>query len=112
MKHRFRATAFAAIVAAVATQGPAEAANRGDRCAPVVQEQLAQLQLSPDQVGAISYQVKRYASRNDTDRVTGVLAWVELQGCNGKLVIDMSSRCRFKQAYTTDECTVEGLSKW
>jgi len=112
MKHRFRATAFAAIAAAVATQVPAEAANRGDRCAPVVQEQLAQLQLSPDQVGAISYQVKRYTSRNDSDRVTGILAWVELQGCIGKLVIEMSSRCRFKQAYTTDECSVEGLSKW
>ncbi len=112
MKHRFQATALAAIAAAVATQVPAEASNRSERCAPVVQEQLAQLQLGPDQVGDISYQVKRYTSRNDTDRVTGVLAWVELRGCNGKLVIDMSSRCRFKQAYTTDECSVEGLSNW
>ena len=112
MKHRFQATALAAIAATLATQAPAEAGSRGERCEPTVQEQLTQLQLSPDQVGGISYQVKRYTSRNDTDRVTGILAWIELQGCNGKLVIDMSSRCRFKQAYTTDECTVEGLSNW
>lgn len=112
MKHRFQAAALAAIAAALATQAPAEAGNRGERCEPVVQEQLAQLQLTPDQVGAISYQAKRYTNRNDSDRVTSILAWIELQGCNGKLVIDMSPRCRFKQAYTTEDCSVPGLEAY
>ena len=112
MRNGIQAAALAAIAATLALPGPAEASRRGDRCAPVVEEQLDRLQLGPEQVVNISYQVRRYNNRRDTSRVQGILAWVELQGCRGKLVIDMSQHCRFKQAYTTYECSVPGVAAY
>lgn len=102
-------TALAALAATAALTAPAEASSRYDRCEPVVEDELTRLQIDPGRVGDISLQVRRYNNRNDDTRVQGVLGWVDLTDCTGRLVVDMSRHCRVKQSYTTGSCTVPGV---
>lgn len=99
--------AFVALAITLAT--PADAAGRGSRCEPAVQGELDRLQVDRDAVGAISYQVRSHENRRGNSSVDRVLAWVDLQNCTGKLVIELSPRCRVKQAYTTNSCAVTGV---
>ena len=106
---RISMTALAALAAAILLTAPAEAASRHNRCEPEVQGELARLQVDPARVGDISYQVRRYSNRNDNSRVQGILGWVDLTDCAGRLVVDMSPRCRVKQTYTRGACTIPGV---
>ncbi len=105
-------TSFIMGALAIGMAATAEAASRGGRCDPVVQEELDRLQVDPATVGAISYQIRTHENSRGHSRVNRVLAWVDLQSCTGKLVIELSARCRVKQAYTTDSCTVSGLAAY
>lgn len=97
------------VLAAALLSAPSHASGRHDRCEPAVEDELARLQVGPDRVGAISLQVRRHNNRQDNTRVQGVLGWVELRDCAGRLVVDMTPRCRVKQSYTTGACTVQGV---
>ena len=44
--------------------------------------------------------------------VDRMLVWVDLQSCTGKLVIELTPRCRVKQAFTTESCVVPGLAAY
>ncbi len=102
-------TALAALSATAVLAAPAEASSRYDRCEPVVENELTRLQIDPGRVGDISLQVRSYNNRNDDTRVQGILGWVNLNDCTGRLVVDMSRHCRVKQSYTTGSCTVPGV---
>ncbi len=102
-------TALAVLAAAAALAAPAEASSRYDRCEPAVETELNRLQVDPGRIGDISLQVRRYNNRNDDSRVQGVLGWVNLNDCTGRLVVDMSRHCRVKQSYTTGSCSVAGV---
>ena len=88
---------------------PAEAART--YCEATVSERLDRLNVDPADVLGIFYHVQRGTGRND--RVFRILAWVSLQSCRGKLVIDMSPTCRVRQVYGRGECSLGGaLSTW
>ena len=107
---RIRSTvALAALAAATLSALPAHASGRHDRCEPAVEEELGRLQVDPGRVGGISLQVRSYNNREDNTRVSGILGWVDLTDCTGRLVVDMTPRCRVKQSYTTGSCTVSGV---
>lgn len=106
---RILITALAALSATAALAAPAEASSRHDRCEPVVESELTRLQVEPGRVGDISLQVRSYNNRNDDTRVQGILGWVNLNDCTGRLVVDMTRHCRVKQSYTTGSCSVAGV---
>ncbi len=89
---------------------PADASSRQGRCEPVVEQEVSRLQVDPGRVGAISIQVRRHENRQGNSRIQGVLGWVELTDCAGRLVVDMARNCRVKQVYTRGECTVPGVA--
>lgn len=101
-------TALAALAAAAMLTAPAEA-SRHNRCEPSVEAELSRLQVDPARVSGVSYQTRRYSNRNDNTRVQGILGWVGFSDCVGRLVVDMTPRCRVKQSYTTGACTVPGV---
>ncbi len=101
--------AGAALAVATLLAMPALASGRHDRCEPAVDEEISRLPVDPERVGAISLQVRSYNNRQDNTRVSGILGWVELRDCRGRLVVDMTPRCRVKQSYTTGSCTVPGV---
>ena len=98
-----------ALAAATLPAAPSQASGRVDRCTPAVEEELSRLQVGADRVGAISLQIRSHNDRDDDTRVIGVLGWVELTDCRGRLVVDMTPRCRVKQSYTTGACSVPGV---
>lgn len=106
------AAAIAALSTLALLTAPAEASGHRGRCLPVIEGELERLQVAPDRIGNISQQVRRYHSRDDSSRVQGVLGWVALNDCAGRLVIDMSPRCRVKQSYTTGACSVAGVPSY
>ena len=99
----------AALAAATLAADPAQASGRYDRCEPVVEQELSRLQVDPARIGDISLQVRSYNNREDNTRITGILGWVELRDCAGRLVVDMTPRCRVRQSYTRGACTVPGV---
>lgn len=107
----YRTILLAAFTGALLT-APTGAFGRDNRCDPVVRGELDRLQVDPATVGAISYQVRTHENSRGDTYVDRMLAWVDLQNCVGKLVIELSPRCRVKQAYTTDSCTVPGLAAY
>jgi hypothetical protein len=104
--------ALGAVAAAIILAPPADAAGRRDQCRAAIEEEVTRLPVDPANVGEISIQVNKNTSREGNTRIQRVLGWVDLLDCTGKLVIEVSPRCRFKQAYTTDECAVSGLSNY
>ena len=103
--------ALAAIAGAILFSSGADAQRRGERCSQATEAEIARLQIDPARVGAISYRAQKTSGgESGGNRTSRILAWVDLVDCTGKLVIDLSPSCVFKQAYTTDDCTVEGLS--
>lgn len=42
----------------------------------------------------------------DDDRIVGWRAWVDLRGCDGWLVIELSGQCRVRQVYTRGDCAL------
>lgn len=107
-----KVAALMGLAAASLAAMPAEAANRAGRCEPAVESELNRLNVDPGRVGDISLQIRSYNNREDNTRVSGVLGWVELRDCRGRLVVDMTPRCRVKQSYTTGACTVSGLRQF
>ena len=107
-----RTVAVMTFAGAILLPAAAGAADRGSRCEEATRAEIGKLPIDPARVGAISYKAQRYSNRDGNTSVTRILAWVDLVDCTGKLVIDLTPGCGFKQAYTTDECTVEGLSSW
>jgi len=106
-----RTIALAAIAGVILLSSAADAQRRDNRCSEATAAEIARLQIDPARIGAISYRAQRKSGGDDGgNRTTRVLAWVDLVDCTGNLVIDLTPSCIFKQAYTTDECTVEGLS--
>lgn len=104
--------ALAALAGTIVLAAPSKADGRGSRCEPSVNGEIDRLQVDPATVGATSYQVRTHVNRRDQTRTDRILAWVDLESCTGKLVIELSPRCRVKQAYTTGACTVPGLSNY
>ncbi len=96
------------LAVAILAAAPALPAGRHDRCETAVEEVLARLRIDPALVGAISLQVRSHDNRDDNTRVNGIRGWVELRDCAGRLVLDMSPRCRVMQFYTRGGCTVPG----
>ena len=101
-----------ALTAITMLAGPAQAAGRYDRCEPVVESELERLQVDPGRVGGISLQVRTYNNREDDSRVQGILGWVDLNDCAGRLVVDMTPQCRVKQTYTTGACSIPGVPSY
>lgn len=101
--------ALTAVTAVTMLAGPAQAVGRYDRCEPVVESELSRLQLDPARIGETSIQIRTYNDRNDETQVSGVLAWVKLRDCTGRLVVDLTSHCRVEQTYTTGSCSVAGV---
>ena len=89
---------------------PAEAART--YCEATVSERLGRLNVDPADVRGIFYDVQRQGGR-DNDRVRRILAWVSLQSCKGRLVIELDRHCRVRQVYGRGECSLGGaLSTW
>ncbi len=107
-----KVAALLGLAAASMLAMPAEAANRAGRCEPAVESELNRLNVDPGRVGDISLQIRSYNNREDNTRVSGVLGWVGLTDCRGRLVVDMTPRCRVKQSYTTGACTVTGVPQF
>ena len=106
-----RMITLAAVAGAVLLATPAGAQRQKARCEDAVAAEIAQLQIDPARIGSISYTAQKSGGGDDGNaRTSRILGWIDLNDCTGQLVMDMTPRCVFKQAYTTDECTVEGLS--
>lgn len=100
---------LAALASIIVLATPSNAAGRRERCEPVVSTEIDRLDVDPAIVGDTYIQVRnREDSRGDT-RTTAILAWVDLETCVGKLVIELSPSCRVRQAYTTCTCILPGL---
>ena len=98
------ALAGAVFMALAGASAPAHA----EPCEKTVAAELERLQVAPERIEGIVYQRRIRTSRNGA-HVVGYEAWVDLAGCQGSLVIDMSRRCRVKQAYTRGDCRVTGV---
>ncbi len=77
-------------------------------------EELAQLGITEEQVGEITYYVqKRNQSRGDDDAIVGAEAIVRLDTCDmGFLALSFSSSGYFRQAYTRFGCEVAGVTAY
>ena len=106
---RISHTGLAVLAMAGLLAGPAQASGRDADCRPTVDSELARLQVAADRVAGISLQERRYSNRNDNSRLQGVLGWVDLRDCDGRLVVDMAPGCRVKQVYTNGQCAVPGV---
>lgn len=109
---RILGTILLTVVTGVLLAAPAGATGRVSRCDPAVSGELDRLQVDPATVAGISYQVRTHENSRGDTYVDRILAWVDLQSCVGKLVIELSPRCRVKQAFTTHACTVPGVAAY
>lgn len=109
--HQLTTIALAAVAGAFLLATPAHAQRQKERCEDAVAAEIARLQVDPGRIGSISYRAQKSGGGDDgRERTSRILAWIDLNDCTGQLVMDLSPRCVFKQAYTTDECIVDGVS--
>ena len=76
-------------------------------CEATVSARLGRLNVDPADIRGIFYDVQRQGGR-DNDRVRRILAWVSLQSCKGRLVIEMDRHCRVRQVYGRGACDLGG----
>ena len=108
---RILGTILLTVVTGVLLTTPAGSGRTG-RCDPAVSGELDRLQVDPAGIAGISYQVRTHENSRGDTYVDRILAWVDLRSCVGKLVIELSPRCRVKQAFTTHACAVPGVAAY
>ncbi len=57
-------------------------------------------------------EVEVYRETTQEDGLQGYKAWARLDGCKGYAVIDLDTRCRPYQEYTTRDCRIPGVSNY
>lgn len=95
-------------VALLAFSGLAMAAPHS--CDKQTNAKLAQLGVAASQIKTKSFIEVRDGSV--ADRLQGYEAWIELDSCQGNLVLEMSPECEIQETYTKGACKIEGLKSY
>ena len=104
MGRHVAATAIA--LGLVALAGPANAVLY-DRCEGAIAERIAELGIQPAEVVGVTY-FPRIERRRAAAVARGVKAWVNLNTCQGSLVIETKGDCRIQRSYTRGACSFPG----
>ncbi len=57
-------------------------------------------------------EVSVYRESTQEGGLQGYNAWASLKGCDGYAVVDMDTRCRPFQVYTTRDCQIQGVPRY
>ena len=91
---------------------PASAPTLADTgpCETVAAERLDGLGISATEVKGIS--MIEVVDNPEFGTTSEWQAWAKLQSCPGNVVIKMTPRCRFKDAYTRGDCRLDNIAHY
>jgi hypothetical protein len=84
-----------------------ETADGPEACAGTVERVLAEHGLT-DRVTGVEYDVN-YSYGVEDRRPIGINARVGLEGCEGRLVVDLHTNCSVRDVYTSSGCRIAGI---
>ena len=111
----FAATVLACLTVASSFLGAASSATAEiyhPRFAAAAQEHLKVLAVSESDIQSVRIIAYRRTSERNNPESFGMEAWVQLNSCEGNLVIFMNSAALVRDTYTRGDCQIAGVRRY
>ena len=81
-------------------------------CMDVFEEKLAEMGVADNDIQSIEVTATRNASAGAGSSVRAYQAWTRLASCDGYVVVSVSNMCTYRDAHTTGDCRMGGMSAY